>query len=84
MSVTTPSLPSSWAEVPLSAIAVVNPRGSNTELPDETVVSFLPMKAVAEHLNRPINAIARLERGIVHDTDLATRYHAWLDTHGAA
>ena len=42
------------------------------------------MKAVAEHFNRPINAIARLERGIVHDTDLATRYHAWLDTHGAA
>ena len=44
----------------------------------------LPMKAVAQHFNRPINAIARLERGIVHDTDLATRYHAWLDTHGAA
>jgi hypothetical protein len=44
----------------------------------------LPMKAVAEHFKRPINAIARLERGIVHDTELAIRYHAWLDTHGAA
>jgi hypothetical protein len=42
------------------------------------------MKAVADHFNRPIYAIARLERGTVHDTNLATRYHAWLDTHGAA
>jgi len=25
-----------------------------------------------------------VERGIIHDTDLATRYHAWLDTHSAA
>ena len=44
----------------------------------------LPMKTVAEHFNRPINAIARLERGIVHDTELAHRYHTWLDTQGAA
>ncbi len=44
----------------------------------------IPMKTVAEHFHRPINAIARLERGQVHDAELATRYHAWLDTHGAA
>ena len=42
------------------------------------------MKAVAEHFNRLINAIATLERGSVHDTDLATRNLAWLDTHGLA
>ena len=44
----------------------------------------IPMKTVAEHFKRPINAIARLELGQVHDAELATRSHAWLDTHGAA
>ena len=44
----------------------------------------IPMKTVAEHFKRPINAIARLELGQVHDAELATRHHAWLNTHGAA
>lgn len=44
----------------------------------------LPLRAVAEHLNRPINAVARLENGTVHDPDLATRYHHWLATRQAA
>jgi len=44
----------------------------------------IPMRAVAEHFHRPINAIARLERGQVQDAELATRYYAWLDAQGAA
>lgn len=38
----------------------------------------LSMRAAAEHLGRPLNAVARIENGIVHDPDLATRYHDWL------
>ena len=44
----------------------------------------IPMRTVAEHFQRPINAIARLERGQVRDAELAARYHAWLDAQGAA
>lgn len=44
----------------------------------------LPMRAAAEHLHRPINAIARLENGTVHDPDLAQRYHHWLTTQATA
>ena len=42
------------------------------------------MRAVTEHFQRPINAIARLELGQVRDAGLATRYHVWLDAQGAA
>jgi hypothetical protein len=44
----------------------------------------LPMRAAAEHLRRPINAIARLERGTVHDPELARRYNDWLTEQAAA
>lgn len=44
----------------------------------------LPLRAAAEHFHRPINAIARLENGIVHDPDLASRYQQWLATQQAA
>jgi transposase len=44
----------------------------------------LPLRAAAEHLNRPINAVARLEKGIVHDPELAANYERWLNTHQAA
>ena len=44
----------------------------------------IPMRAVAGHFKRPINAIARLELGQVRDAELAYRYHAWLDAQGAA
>ncbi|MEI2710566.1 MAG: IS110 family transposase [Chitinophagaceae bacterium] len=40
----------------------------------------LPLRAAAQACHRPITAIARLETGIVHDTDLADRYQKWLDT----
>ena len=42
------------------------------------------MKTVAEHFKRSINAVARLERGIVHDADLAHRYSLWLETQQAS
>jgi transposase len=44
----------------------------------------LPQRAAAEHLGRPINAVARLENGTVHDPDLALRYAEWLTRQGAA
>ncbi len=44
----------------------------------------ISMKTVAEHFKRPINAVARLERGIVHDADLAHRYNLWLETQQAS
>jgi transposase len=44
----------------------------------------LPLRAAAEHLNRPINAVARLEKGIVHDPELARSYEHWLNQHSAA
>lgn len=40
----------------------------------------LPMRAAADACHRPITAIARLETGIVHDTDLTDRYQEWLAT----
>jgi transposase len=40
----------------------------------------LPMRAAADACHRPITAIARLETGIVHDTELADRYQEWLET----
>ncbi len=44
----------------------------------------ISMKTVAEHFKQPINAVARLERGIVHDADLAHRYNLWLETQQAS
>lgn len=44
----------------------------------------LPQRAAAEHLGRPINAVARLENGTVHDPALALRYDEWLTRQGAA
>lgn len=44
----------------------------------------LPMRAAAEHLCRPINATARLERGTTHDPELARRSNDWLTEQGAA
>ncbi len=38
----------------------------------------LTLTDAAEALNSWPIAISRLERGLTHDTDLATRYHAWL------
>ncbi len=51
---------------------------------DFQVQLFASMKTVAEHFKRPINAVARLERGIVHDADLAHRYNLWLETQQAS
>lgn len=44
----------------------------------------LPLRVAAEHFQRPINAIARVENGIVHDADLIRRYDEWLTHQGAA
>jgi transposase len=38
----------------------------------------LPLRVVAEHFDRTINAFARLENGIVHDTDFSQAYDLWL------
>lgn len=44
----------------------------------------LPLRAAPEHFQRPINAIARVENGIVHDADLIRRYDEWLTHQEAA
>lgn len=36
---------------------------------------------VAQTLGTNQNKISRLERGLIHDTNLATRYQTWLNTH---
>jgi len=42
-------LPESWEFVSLSTIAKINPKKpSKDELPDNTMVSFVPMKSVEE------------------------------------
>jgi len=42
-------LPESWEFVSLSTIAKINPqKPSKDELPDNTMVSFVPMKSVEE------------------------------------
>lgn len=38
----------------------------------------LPLRAVAERFERPINAVVRIEKGIVHDPGLAEAYDRWL------
>lgn len=38
----------------------------------------LPLRVVAEHFQRPINAVVRIEKGIVHDPQLSAAYDQWL------
>jgi transposase len=54
------------------------PTADQTALRPRRQALALPMRAAAEHLHRPINAVARLELGRVHDPDLARRYQDWL------
>lgn len=44
----------------------------------------LPIRIAAEYFHRPINAIARLERGEINDPELASRYNDWLTEQEAA
>jgi hypothetical protein len=38
----------------------------------------LSLRAVAERFERPINAVVRIEKGIVHDPELIAAYDNWL------
>lgn len=44
----------------------------------------LTLAAVAAQINAPANRLSDLERGVIHNNDLATTYHAWLHTRKAA
>ena len=65
---------------------LLNPQSAadHTSLRQRRQTLDLPTRAVAEHLTRPINAIARLERGIVHDPELTSHHHLRLCTQGEA
>lgn len=56
---------------------------SGAELGLARVTAGLPLAAIADQLGTSINQFSRLERGVVYDTDLATRYQLWLQTHTA-
>lgn len=60
--------------------ALKNPQPSinRDELRQRRLGMQLPLRAVAEQFDRPINAIARLETGKVHDPELAAKYDQWL------
>jgi transposase len=59
------------------------PAVDQQQLRGQRLALELPLRAAAEHLGRPINAVARLEQGIVHDPDLAARYQQWLTARAA-
>ena len=44
------------------------------------VVVGMTLAAVANHLGTTPMQISRLERGVLHSAELASRYQAWLDT----
>lgn len=39
----------------------------------------LPLRVPADQLGCSINTISRLERGVIHNAELASRYRVWLD-----
>lgn len=65
-------------------LAHPKPSIDRNELRQRRLTLNLPIRAVAEHFSRPLNAIARLETGIVHDAELTRHYHEWLLTKEAA
>jgi transposase len=60
------------------------PAIARTTLRPRRQALHLPLRAAADHLQRPINAIARIENGTVHDPELTHRYHQWLTTQETA
>jgi len=64
---------SSWSACPTSI--------NRHTLRQRRIELHLPLRAAAERLDRPINAVARLEKRIVHDPKLARRYEYWLTQH---
>jgi len=60
----------------LTATSTLAPRGS--ELRQRRHDLELPLRIVAEATGTHISTLSRLERGLLHDPQLATRVHAWL------
>ncbi len=53
---------------------------TGTDLRQRRQQAQLTLDDAADALDTWPIAISRLERGLTHNTDLASRYHAWLDT----
>ena len=58
------------------------PAGADLRL--ARVAVGLTLAAVAAELGTSINQISRLERAVVHDTDLARRYEQWMEARNSS
>lgn len=57
------------------------PTPTGQQLRTARTATNITLTTAAEHLNTYPIRLSQLERGLTHNTQLATRYHQWLTTH---